>query len=436
MFLAPQVRVGLPMATAATAVYILLSSTSVGTQGGLRQQMPGDEMVLVADFTNKFTRVAAPDGFRLGTAAATATINVTYTGFTTEAQAAFQQAVNIWQTQISSTVPIEISAEFKVLGTGVLGSASSNFVYANFANASPSTWYQAALANRLAGIDLDPFEHDIDANFNSGFVNWYFGTDGNTPAGQFDFVTVVLHEIAHGLGFSGLMNVSGGLGSWGTNGFPYIYDRFVENGSMQAIINTALFANPSTSLAAQLTGNDLYWNGTNGKSGNGGVHPRLYAPATWSSGSSIAHLDEATYPAGNLNSLMTPALGLAESIHEPGPIARGIFTDIGWDQCEVSLSPTSQTVESSGGMGSVAVTADTSCGWAAASNNDFITVTSGTTGSGNGTVNYTVAANSDNSGARVGTLTIGGETFTLTQTGCPAQISGTTTSFGGCPGRC
>ncbi len=52
--------------------------------------------------------------------------------------------------------------------------------------------------------------------------------------------------------------------------------------------------------------------------------------ASFQIGSSYVHLDENTYPAGDLNSLMTPTLGFAEVIHTPGPITLGTLTDMGW----------------------------------------------------------------------------------------------------------
>ena len=59
-----------------------------------------------------------------------------------------------------------------------------------------------ALADAIAGRDTYAGRVDLTASFNSNDkVNWYYGTDGNTPSGQFDFVTVVLHELGHGLGF-------------------------------------------------------------------------------------------------------------------------------------------------------------------------------------------------------------------------------------------
>ena len=50
------------------------------------------------------------------------------------------------------------------------------------------------------------------------------------------------------------------------------------------------------------------------------------------------------------------------------------------------------------------------------SNASFITITSGSSGSGNGTVNYSVAANTGTT-SRTGTMTIAGRTFTVTQAG-------------------
>jgi Zn-dependent metalloprotease len=83
--------------------------------------------------------------------------------------------------------------------------------------------------------------------------------------------------------------------------------------------------------------------------------------------------------------------------------------------CTYSISPTSASVAAGGATGSVTVTAGAGCAWTAVSNATFITVTSGASGSGNGTVNYSVAANGSTS--RTGTMTIAGQTFTVTQAG-------------------
>jgi hypothetical protein len=79
--------------------------------------------------------------------------------------------------------------------------------------------------------------------------------------------------------------------------------------------------------------------------------------------------------------------------------------------CSYALNPTSQNFAAAGGNGSTSMTAGTGCAWTAVSNANWITTTS--SGSGNGTINFTVAANTG--AARTGTITAQGQTFTVTQ---------------------
>lgn len=90
--------------------------------------------------------------------------------------------------------------------------------------------------------------------------------------------------------------------------------------------------------------------------------------------------------------------------------------------CTVSINPTSQSVPAAGTTGlSVTVTAPSGCSRPATSNATWITVTAGATGSGNGTVTLNVAANTG--AARTGTVTIGGQTFTVNQAGAAATCT-------------
>ena len=88
-------------------------------------------------------------------------------------------------------------------------------------------------------------------------------------------------------------------------------------------------------------------------------------------------------------------------------------------QCAQTISQASRSFASEGGTGSVNVTSTSGCAWTASSNASFIAVTSGGSGNGGGTVTYSVAANTSAS-PRTGTLTIAGQTFTVTQDGTPA----------------
>ena len=105
-------------------------------------------------------------------------------------------------------------------------------------------------------------------------------------------------------------------------------------------------------------------------------------------------------------------------------------TQSGVTPCSFAISPLSLSYASSGGLGSVNVTAASSCSWTATSNNSWITITSGSTGSGNGAVNYTVAANTGTT-QLTGTITVAGQTHTVTQSGinCTYSISPTALSF-------
>ena len=97
-----------------------------------------------------------------------------------------------------------------------------------------------------------------------------------------------------------------------------------------------------------------------------------------------------------------------------------------------SLNPTSQNFGVSGSTGIVNVTATgASCGWTAVSNSSFITVNSGSSGTGNGTVGFTVAAN-PNSAQRTGSITIAGITFNVSQDGtnCSYSIAPTSKTVG------
>jgi len=85
--------------------------------------------------------------------------------------------------------------------------------------------------------------------------------------------------------------------------------------------------------------------------------------------------------------------------------------------CTFSLSPKDAKFKAAGGSATVKVKANLSdCAWTATTTNNFITITAGASGVGNDTVSYTVAANT-NTTAVTGSITIGGETFTITQAG-------------------
>ena len=98
--------------------------------------------------------------------------------------------------------------------------------------------------------------------------------------------------------------------------------------------------------------------------------------------------------------------------------------------CTGSLTPASASVPS-GGVGGVAIAVTSNCAWTAVSNAPWISITAGESGSGNGSVTFAVAPNTETS-PRTGTMSIAGQTFTVTQAGipCTATLSPASASVG------
>ncbi|MBL8168115.1 MAG: hypothetical protein JNJ50_08170 [Acidobacteria bacterium] len=123
------------------------------------------------------------------------------------------------------------------------------------------------------------------------------------------------------------------------------------------------------------------------------------------------------------------AFTLADALGVPGNFGfRAIVSTP--QQCSYSITPASQSFSASGGTGSVSVTTGSTCTWTASSNAAFVSISSGSSGTGNGTVGYTVQPNNDTQ-SRSGTLTIAGQSFTVTQAGqsCSYTISPASQSF-------
>lgn len=322
--------------------------------GGALQSGPGTMSVVYAD--NRNVPVYVPPPFdtrsqaplRADSIQITVNYNPTSCGaniaaWPADAQAAFEYAVSIWRWVLNGSRPIVVDACWRTdLAANVLGNAGASASYKDFTGAPQSnTLYPVAFANQLANTDLNGSAVEIQARFNAN-QTWYRGLDGNVPLNQFDLVTVVLHELGHGLGFAGAMrwdngvpgdgtecNGTAGVGCWGAD--PLIYDRFTRNISGTLIS----LGNNTAALGNALIGDGLSFNGTNANAANGGTAPRLDAPNPWVGGSSYSHLREATFAAGTINALMTPQLNAQEAIHHPGAITLGVFRDMGWTMPEL-----------------------------------------------------------------------------------------------------
>ncbi len=126
---------------------------------------------------------------------------------------ALEFALSIWSETLESEVPIRVGARFESMGgsgtDGAMGAGGAARWFKDFPGApQANTWYPAALADKLAGSDLDlgavnvnlVFNSDVDGPNVLGSHGFDYSLTLNPAEGDVSFVLVALHEIAHGLG--------------------------------------------------------------------------------------------------------------------------------------------------------------------------------------------------------------------------------------------
>jgi PKD repeat protein/GH25 family lysozyme M1 (1,4-beta-N-acetylmuramidase) len=172
--------------------------------------------------------------------------------------------------------------------------------------------------------------------------------------------------------------------------------------------------------------------GHEGGAATGLVTVTAGAGCSWTAASNAAWITVTSGATGSGNG----AVGYSVAANPAQSVRTGTLTIAGQTftvtqaamTCSYSITPASRSHEAAAASDIVSVGAGAGCGWTATSNAAWITVTSGATGSGNGTVGYSVAANPAQS-ARTGTLTIAGKTFTVTQAAASPPIPCTLTEL-------
>lgn len=250
---------------------------------------------------------------------------------------AFRYAASLWAARIDSSVPVRILASFDALSCGetaaVLGVAGSIQVHRDFSGAPRAgTWYPSSLAAKLARTDLDAGVDDIQARFNGALDGgcafprrWYYGFDASPSAEEFDFVTIVNHEVAHGLGFATYVDLPTGAKLQGRDDAYLLRLLDAATGRRWNELTDA-----QRKASAVATG-QLLWDGpaVTAKSGlfSGGIgaggRVRMYAPAALEAGSSVLHWDTTLFPHETLEPTYT------EVTHQL-LITRDLLTDVGW----------------------------------------------------------------------------------------------------------
>jgi len=249
---------------------------------------------------------------------------VNYKNFPEWAKKDFQAAVDVWSANFSSKVPVTIDASWiRSTSTSILGSARPGSYYAGFDGApDASLWYPSALANALAGKDLDPNNSEMVIQVNSS-AGWNTRNDGAPRLTEYDLQSVFLHEMGHGLGFLSTDSYDNFFG-YGSIEQPTPYSAYAQLPDGRRLSD---LPSPSIELGKALT-STLVWSGALGIAANGGTKPLLFTPIRYEEGSSVSHLDEATYKNSELNRIMTPNLDAGEIFREPGPLLLAMMEDM------------------------------------------------------------------------------------------------------------
>jgi hypothetical protein len=250
--------------------------------------------------------------------------SVKYNNFPEWAKKEVQASIDVWSANFKSPVVVSVDASWgRSSSWGVLGSARPGSFFSAFSGApDPSLWYPSALANALAGKDLDKANPEIVIQVNSA-ASWNTRGDGLPTGNEYDLQSVFLHEIGHGLGFlsNDAYDPFFGLGSLDQ---PTPFDAYLQTSDGRRLAD---LPTPSKELGLALT-SSLVWSGANAIKANGGVKPKMYTPSRYESGSSTSHLDEATFSKAGVDSVMTPSLDPGEIFKEPGPLLLAMMEDL------------------------------------------------------------------------------------------------------------
>ena len=169
---------------------------------------------------------------------------------------------------------------------------------------------------------------DTDA---AGYT-WNFGA-GQPLSTQIDFRSVISHELGHMLGFyDSYDSTSKKWGeTWGTSSSPYNFAGYNGTSRWDKLLRDSagnMPANNSTGSPHKfnVTDDPVYFVGTNAVAYNGG-NVAIYAPNPFASGSSLSHLNYATFP----NALMSPYISLGAIHRVPTALEWEMMKDLGWN---------------------------------------------------------------------------------------------------------
>lgn len=180
----------------------------------------------------------------------------------------------------------------------------------------------------------DGFDSVIQYDITAAGLAWNFGADA--PGGsEIDFRSVVTHELGHSIGFYPTYDSTPRYDDWGncygTAASPTAHAGYQglsmwDQNLVDADGNRPVSGGKGTPANFDQTEDPAYWDGTFAVDEYGALVP-IYAPKPYEPGSSLSHLDEATFP----DALMSPFVSTGQALREPIAVEWAMMRDMGWD---------------------------------------------------------------------------------------------------------
>ncbi|MGV1004873.1 MAG: Ig-like domain-containing protein [Candidatus Nanopelagicales bacterium] len=240
--------------------------------------------------------------------------------WTPEAKNALQYAADKIASYLVVSQPVTVT--FDVTGYSSPGSTTLASAGSDIRGFTPGYYYSIVQNKLISGADSNFFLSDGLINVNFGH-SWSFGDD--VASEQYDFVSVMMHEMMHAYGFRSYLTDAGN-----NDGTQWsLFDSGIVDWNGSPVINGSYRFDPA--FNANLSGGNggLYFVGGHATSAYGGRLVPLYTPSVWEPGSSGSHLDDYTF-SGNDPQLMEAMADSGPRMRYLSAIEQGILQDLGY----------------------------------------------------------------------------------------------------------
>jgi hypothetical protein len=266
---------------------------------------------------------------------------------------ATEYALSLWSEKLAGMVPVDIEVKFTPMGPGIIGASyrMQNFLNTGQVSHMPTnTYYVSPLWNQFMGYDATT-QRDIKLEMSSNF-NFYYGVTGNPGYSQIDWITTMLHEVSHGVGFYPLVGSDGAYTI--PPQYPGIFDRQYFQGITGNVCITDLTQAERAALVTSggSNGEGNLYAGAPGSfllAANEGTRGRNYTPNPYASGSSGSHWASSvpfpTFMRYYINQ------GPSGKLHTIGERKIGILKDIGWTEPIIYPNAVWVSFDANGGIG-------------------------------------------------------------------------------------